>query len=101
MMARLTGIAAAGAIVFGGCGIAFAQSSDQLSPNWNAPDIQGMRATQALNMLAAQGYGQFSHFRRAGDNFTVDVTKDNRTLQVVIDPDTNQIQPLGSVAGNM
>jgi hypothetical protein len=102
MMAKLTGIALAGTMMIGCCGAAFAQSNDdQLGPNWNAPDIQGMRATHALNMLEAQGYGQFSHFRQAGNDFTADVRKNGRTMQVLINPDSSQIVPESNVAGNM
>lgn len=53
------------------------------------------RMTQALNMLEANGYGDFSDFKPAGTNFTAMVTRNNQHFAVTVDPDTNQITRQG------
>jgi hypothetical protein len=70
-------------------------SPDAATPAFAIPPWrqEGAAATNALNMLEAQGYGQFSHFRARGMNFTADVRKDGLTMRVTIDPRTDQIYP--------
>jgi hypothetical protein len=104
---KLVGVALSGVLLVGSVSVASAQGSGQPNSDWQQnsnwqqsnhydwqrTNPQAMRATHALNMLEAQGYGDFSHFRRAGDNFTADVMKDGRAMQVLINPGTNVIQP--------
>jgi hypothetical protein len=83
----------AGAVVIGG-GVAFAQTPNPLpQPGWKT---EGLRATRALNLLERRGDGQFSNFSASGDDFTADVTKDGRTTAVLIRPDQQQVQPIGT-----
>jgi hypothetical protein len=91
MSSRLINLGLAVAMVAGSCGVAVASPANP----WQRGNDQSRRATHALNMLEAQGYGDFSHFRKAGDDFTANVMKDGRTMQVLVNPDTNQIQPEG------
>lgn len=49
------------------------------------------RMTDALNLLEAKGYGDFSGFRQDGKNFAATVSQDGRRFTVVIDPDSNRI----------
>jgi len=52
---------------------------------------QEARMTHALNLLEAKGYGDFSNFRADGKNFDATVTQNGKAVNVVIDPDANQI----------
>lgn len=95
---------------------AFADSSQQPSRNnqamsgqamsggaWhqdNAQDAEGHRATEALNLLEAKGYTQFSNFRRDGKDFEATVNHDGRQMAVMIDPDSNTISQQTASAGN-
>ena len=86
-------IGLAGAMIVGSTGATLAASGGQLrTVDYQRNDPQGMRATHALNLLEAQGFGQFSNFRRDGDIFSANVTKNGRTTTVLIDPSTNRIQ---------
>lgn len=49
------------------------------------------RMTDALNLLEAKGYGDFSDFRQDGKNFAATVSQGGRRFTVVIDPDSNRI----------
>lgn len=52
---------------------------------------QGDRATMALNALEAKGYVNFSNFRPDGRNFAAEVTKDGKTINVVVAPETGTV----------
>jgi hypothetical protein len=59
-------------------------------PAWQT---QGQRATEALNMLEANGDGQFNDFRAIGRDFAANVEKNGTTQHVVIRPGANTIEP--------
>jgi cytochrome c5 len=54
-----------------------------------------VRITHALNLLEAQGYGDFRDFRRDGKNFDATVTRDGKQMSVRIDPDIDQVTVQG------
>lgn len=60
--------------------------------DWGQANARGNRATTALNMLEAQGDGQFTHFAASGRDFTADVTKNGQVEHVTVNPDTHQVQ---------
>ena len=49
------------------------------------------RVTQALNLLEAQGYGDFKDFHVQGTDFAANVTRGGQNFPVTIDPDTETI----------
>jgi hypothetical protein len=53
------------------------------------------RMTHALNLLEANGYGDFSDFRQDGKNFDATVTRSGRQFTVVVDPDADQVSQQG------
>ena len=55
----------------------------------------GDRMTHALNLLEANGYGEFSNFRPAGKNFMATVTGNGQRFTVTIDPDSEQVTRQG------
>ena len=66
-----------------------ALASQPTMGNWD-PAV-GRQATKALNLLEAKGYGDFQNFRSHGTDFTATVKQDNRTLTLLIDPDSRTI----------
>lgn len=66
-----------------GCTSAFAM------PRWES---QGQRATHALNLLEARGYGGFSDFHAVGHDFAAMINQNGKTLQLLVHPGTDQIQ---------
>jgi hypothetical protein len=54
-------------------------------------NAEGSRATRALNMLMARGYGDYSDFKPQGDNFTATVDYQGRRTPVLIDPGAGKI----------
>jgi hypothetical protein len=54
-------------------------------------NAEGSRATKALNMLMARGYGDYSDFRPRGDDFTATVDYQGRRTPVLIDPAAGKI----------
>jgi guanyl-specific ribonuclease Sa len=54
-------------------------------------DPKEARMTHALNLLEANGYGQFSDFKQDGKNFEAMVTSNGQHFAVTIDPDSNRI----------
>lgn len=74
-------------------GPAFAATS---TAGWGQPNPPASRATAALNMLEAQGDGQFTNFTASGRDFTADVTKNGQVEHVLVNPDTHQIAPAGA-----
>jgi hypothetical protein len=66
----------------------------------SAIDGQSQRATEALNLLEANGYTQFSDFRPAGSDFQATVTRNGRQEMVTIDPDSGRVAPQAATAGN-
>ncbi len=54
-------------------------------------DVQGDRMTQALNLLEANGYGDFSNFQQSGKDFTATVKRAGQPFTVLVNPDPNQI----------
>jgi hypothetical protein len=81
------------ALTMGGAGLACAQ--DHPESSWRQ---KADRATHALNMLEAQGFTRFSDFQPKGTDFTARVRKHGQTVQVTINPDTNQILTDGSTS---
>jgi len=53
------------------------------------------RETQALNLLEAKGYGGFTNFRPAGNDFTATVTREGRTMNVQVNPQSGQVTTAG------
>lgn len=49
------------------------------------------RMTHALNILEANGYGDFSNFRANGKNFAATVTEQGKPMSLVVDPNSNQV----------
>lgn len=58
-------------------------------PHWQ---MQGQRATSALNLLESRGYGGFTDFHAVGRNFAANLMRDGKTVHVLVNPSTNQIQ---------
>jgi hypothetical protein len=58
-------------------------------------DVQGDRMTRALNLLEANGYGDFSNFQQSGNDFTARVTRNGKPFTLLVNPDTNQITRQG------
>jgi len=52
----------------------------------------GSRASTALNLLEAQGYGDFANFRQAGRMYDATITRDGKTMHLSVNPDTGQIR---------
>jgi uncharacterized cupredoxin-like copper-binding protein len=53
------------------------------------------RMTRALNLLEANGYGDFSDFKPEGKNFAATVTRGDQHFTVTIDPDAGNISRQG------
>ena len=51
----------------------------------------GQRETAALNLLEAQGYGNFTDFRADGANFTATVNNPDGSYAVQVNPDSGQV----------
>jgi hypothetical protein len=49
------------------------------------------RMTHALNILEANGYGDFANFRADGKNFAATVTDQGEPFSVVINPDSDEV----------
>lgn len=49
------------------------------------------RMTHALNLLEANGYGDFSNFKQDGRNFDAMVSQNGKPFTVIVNPDTNQL----------
>jgi hypothetical protein len=54
-------------------------------------DASGHRATQALNLLGAKGYGKFTNFRADGKNYQATVSQGGTQFLVTVDPDTGAV----------
>jgi len=106
-MNRLASVFLALGMAAGPAGVALAAGpavppSTNATPSHSAPvmpiarhersDLQGDRMTHALNLLEANGYGDFSNFQQSGKDFTATVKRDGRPVGVVVNPDTNQIR---------
>lgn len=57
-------------------------------------DANGSRYTDALNLLEAKGYVNFSNFHKAGNDFQASVTRNGRQMTVMVDPDNRTINPM-------
>ena len=53
------------------------------------------RMTHALNLLEANGYGDFHDFKSDGKNFDVTVTRGGKQSTVTVDPDSGQVTVQG------
>ncbi len=96
-MNRMISASLAGALLVASAGIALAAAAPA-GTNATTPDrdsVEAARMTQSLNLLGAQGYGDFSNFRQDGKNFAATVTRSGQQLSVVVDPDTNRVTPQG------
>jgi hypothetical protein len=49
-------------------------------------------ATDALNLLESKGYGDFDNFHRDGRMYAVTVTRDGKTMHLIIDPESGKIE---------
>jgi hypothetical protein len=99
-MNRLASAALAAALLAAGTGVALAATpapaasgAAATAPQRN--DAEATRMTDALNLLEAQGYGDFTNFRQDGKNFAVTVTRNGRPQTVVADPDAATVTPQG------
>jgi hypothetical protein len=80
-------------------------TSTNATPSHSAPvmpiarhrrmDVEGDRMTQALNLLEANGYGDFRDFQQSGKNFAATVKHGGQQFGVLVNPDTNQITRQG------
>lgn len=116
-MNRLTSAALAGALVVASGAFAFAADAPASAPA-NAPsgtsaaaahpnaaaqaaarhdkaDAAEARMTHALNLLEADGYGDFTNFRQDGKNFEATVSRNSRQVTVLVDPDADQVSQQG------
>lgn len=92
-MRILRTLAAASFALVIGTGAAMAAAPDAANHyNWNP--AQGKRATQALNLLEAKGYGDFKDFKADGNTFEAKVQQQGKTMTVVVDPLTKMVQPM-------
>ena len=115
-MNRLASAALAGVFLVASGGIAFAANDAPVIPlapangaaaGAKAPRIMAAaarldkaapaeaRMTDALNLLEAKGYGDFSGFRPEGKNFAATVSQDGKSFTVIIDPDSGRITRQG------
>jgi hypothetical protein len=53
---------------------------------------QGRRATQALNLLEARGYGGFTDFHAVGHDFAANVMRNGGTVHLLVNPGTDRVQ---------
>ncbi|HZB93808.1 MAG TPA: hypothetical protein VE397_20335 [Stellaceae bacterium] len=67
----------------------------QMAHRQDAGRAEGNRMTSALNLLEAKGYGDFSHFKQDGGNFTATVNQRGQQFNVVIDPGSGQVTRQG------
>jgi len=58
-------------------------------------DVQGDRMTQALNLLAADGYADFRNFQQSGNDFTATVKRAGQPFTVLVNPGTGRISRQG------
>ena len=57
----------------------------------DAAGPQEARMTHALNLLEANGYGDFSNFKQDGRNFAATASRNGKEFTVIVNPDTNQL----------
>jgi hypothetical protein len=89
-MYRLAFAAAALFALAGTAPLAVAAQDQSAQPtSSNTPSAQ--RATDALNLLEAKGYGNFKDFRADGSNFDAAVKEFGHQFTVTIDPDSGQV----------
>jgi hypothetical protein len=105
-MNRLASILLAGAFLAGSAGMAFAATPSP-APATPAPHAMahrapakggtsaGNRMTQALNLLEAKGYGDFTNFKADGSNFTATVAQNGQHFAVLVNPDSGQVTRQG------
>jgi len=88
-------------------GTAFAQTQTSGSPGAAMPIIRpaasvpsdhdrvAIRMTDALNLLEAKGYGDFTGFRADGKDYAASVSQDGHRFTVLVDPDSGQVTRQG------
>ena len=76
-----------------GTGAALAATTPTAANHYNSNPAEARRATQALNLLEAKGYGDFKDFKRDGQNFQATVQRHGKTLTVMVNPDAKTVQP--------
>jgi len=54
-------------------------------------DAAGHRATTALNLLGAKGYGNFTNFHRDGRLYQATVTQGGQQFMVTVNPSTGSV----------
>ena len=94
-MRMLSVLSAAALALVLGTGVALAAATPAAGNHYNWNPKQGDRATQALNLLEAKGYGNFTDFKADGNNFEATVQQHGKTMNVVVDPITKMVQPTG------
>jgi len=103
-MNRLASAALASALFAATGGVALAATAPGGAANSpaGAPAARGadtrpstVRITHALNLLEAQGYGDFRDFRQDGKNFAATVMRGGKQMSVRIDPDADQVAVQG------
>ncbi len=53
------------------------------------------RETKALNLIEANGYGDYTDFHAVGKNFAAQVDRHGQRLTVIANPDTGQVTQQG------
>jgi len=92
-MKPLATLAAASVVLMLGAGAAFAAATPTAANHYNSNPAEGVRATRALNLLEAKGYGDFRDFKRDGQNFQATVQQQGKTMTVVVNPDAHTVRP--------
>ena len=69
------------------------ERSGSVTPQARISLQEESRATTALNLLVANGYTQWSDFRKAGKDYEARAIRDGRAMLVRIDPDTHTVRP--------
>lgn len=58
-------------------------------------DQEAERITKALNLLEANGYGDFKNFQPDGQNYVADVMSGGQQMKVAVDPSSGQVTRAG------
>lgn len=91
LSALVLAASSAGALAAGTPAPTTTAAQDAAARHDRREEAREARMTQALNLLEAKGYGDFTNFRADGKNFDATVTQNGKTVTVVVDPDASQI----------
>ncbi len=75
------------ALLAGAAPLAAAAHTQALTPN----TASARRMTDALNILEAQGFGNFKDFHAVGQNFAAAVDQNGQQFTITVDPDNGQV----------